>query len=125
VTRSGGPRCPYWALTVTDDPNHNGQIRANFSDGTGVRTAYSANGVLDGAWHHVIAWFDRDAGITIWVDGTTKFTPLAIGGDVSNVGEVQIGKAPTNPYFNGDIDEVALYGGLLPLERAQAHAAAA
>jgi hypothetical protein len=81
--------------------------------------------VLGGTWHHVIAWFDRDAGITIWVDGISTFTPLAIAGDVNNAGELQIGKAPTNPYFNGDIDEVALYAGLLPAVRAQAHAAAA
>jgi hypothetical protein len=116
---------PYWAITVTDDPNHNGQIRANFFDGAVARTAYSQNGVVDGAWHHVIVWFDRDLGVTIWIDGTTKFTPLPLGTDVSNTGELQIGKAPSNPYFNGDIDEVAVYGGLLPLERAQAHAAAA
>ena len=81
--------------------------------------------MVDGSWHHVVVWFDRDLGITIWVDGTTKFTPLAIATDVSNTGEIQIGKAPTNPYFNGDIDEVALYAGLLPPERAQAHLDAA
>jgi Concanavalin A-like lectin/glucanases superfamily len=116
---------PYWGLTVTDDPNHNGQIRANFFDGVATRTAYSLNGVVDGAWHHVVVWFDRDLGITIWVDGTTKFTPLAIAGDVGNTGELKIGKGPTNPYFTGDIDEVALYSGLLPPARAQAHADAA
>ena len=34
---------------------------------------------------------------------------------------VGIGKAPTHNYFKGDIDEVALYGGLVPLQRIQAH----
>jgi concanavalin A-like lectin/glucanase superfamily protein len=115
---------PYWAITVTDDPNHNGQIRANFFDGTTPHSAYSANGVLGGAWHHVVVWFDRDSGITIWVDGTTRFTALLIATDVSNTGELQIAKGPNNPYFNGDLDEVALFSGLLPVARAQAHAAA-
>jgi hypothetical protein len=123
--RSANAAEPYWALTVTDDPNHNGQVRAVYFDGTNTRTAYSSKGVVDGAWHHVVAWFDRDSGITISVDGVTKLTALAIGPDVSNTGELQIGKAPNNPYFKGDIDEVALYAGLLPTERIQAHAAAA
>ena len=69
---------PYWELTVTDDPDHNGKIRAIYFDGTNTRTAYSTTGVLGGAWHHVVAWFDRDAGITLWVDGATNFIPLAM-----------------------------------------------
>jgi hypothetical protein len=125
VKRSSNAAEPYWALTVTDDSNHNGQIRANFFDGASVRTAYSLNSVVDGAWHHVVVWFDRDSGITIDVDGIRKFTPLAIAADVSNTGEIQIGKAPSNPYFRGDLDEVALYAGLLPVPRIQAHLAAA
>jgi hypothetical protein len=123
--RSASAAEPYWALTVTDDPNHNGQIRAVYFDGTNTRTAYSSKVTVDGAWHHLVVLFDRDSGITISVDGVTKFTALAIAPDVSNTGELQIGKAPNNPYFKGDIDEVALYAGLLSAERIQAHASAA
>jgi hypothetical protein len=116
---------PYWELTVTDDPDYNGKIRAIYFDGTNTRTAYSTNGVLGGAWHHVIAWFDRDTGITLWVDGVTNLVPLAMTPDVSNTGQVEIGKAATHPYYKGDLDEVALYAGLLPVARAQAHRDAA
>jgi hypothetical protein len=116
---------PYWAVTVTDDSNHNGQIRAAYFDGLAVRQAYSSVGVLDGAWHHIAVWYDRDAGITISVDGVAKFTPLAIGADVNNTGAVEIGKAPTHNYFRGDLDEVALYRGLVPVARMDAHRAAA
>jgi hypothetical protein len=116
---------PYWALTVTDDSHHDGQIRAAYSDGVNVRQAYSTKGVLDGLWHHVVAWYDRDSGITISVDGVSSFTALAIGPDVSNTGTVEIGKAPTHNYFRGDLDEVALYVGLVPVERIAAHRAAA
>ena len=70
-------------------------------------------------------WYDRDAGITISVDGVTTFTALAIAPDVSNTGTVEIGKAPTHNYFKGDLDEVALYGGLVPVARIAAHRAAA
>jgi hypothetical protein len=45
---------------------------------------------------------------------------------VSNTGELHSAKRPNNPYFNGDLDEVALFSGLLPVARApQEHAAAA
>ena len=123
--RSSNAAEPGWSITVTDDPNHNGQIRAIFFDGTNTRTAYSSVGVADGAWHHLVVLFDRDSGITISVGGVTKFTALAMTPDVSNTGELWIGKGPNNPYFKGDLDEVALYAGLLPVERIQAHAAAA
>ncbi len=115
----------YWAVTVTDDSHHDGQIRAAYFDGVNVRHAYSSVGVLDGAWHHVVVWYDRDAGITVSVDGVSTFTPLAIAPDVSNTGTVEIGKAPTHNYFKGDLDEVALYRGLVPAARIAAHRAAA
>ena len=116
---------PYWAVTVTDDSHHNGQIRAAYFDGVNVRQAYSSVGVLDGLWHHVAVWYDRDAGITVSIDGASAFTAFAIGPDVSNTGTVEIGKAPTHNYFKGDLDEVALYTGLVPAERMAAHRAAA
>jgi hypothetical protein len=116
---------PYWGLTVTDDPNHNGQVRAVYFDGVNTRTAYSSKGVLDGAWHHVVVWYDRQMGIIVSVDGVSKATALSLTSSVSNSGEVHIGKGPTNGYLKGDLDEVALYDGLVPLQRIQAHAAAA
>ena len=80
--RSANAAEPYWDVTVTDDPNHNGQIRAVYFDGTNTRTAYSASGVVDGLWHHVAVWFDRDGGITIFIDGSARFTALAMTPDV-------------------------------------------
>jgi hypothetical protein len=116
---------PYWAVTVTDDSHHDGQIRAAYFDGTNVRHAYSTAGVADGAWHHIAVWYDRDAGITVSVDGVASFTALPIASDVGNAGTVEIGKAPTHNYFKGDLDEVALYRGLVPAARMDAHRAAA
>ena len=123
--RSSNAAEPYWALTVTDDPNHNGQLRAAYGDGTNSRVAYSSSSLLDGQWHHVVAWYDRDTGITLWIDGVAKSTALAIAPDVSNTGELLIGKSPANTYFKGDVDEVALYAGLLPATRITAHRTAA
>ena len=116
---------PYWAVTVTDDPNHNGQIRAAYFDGATVHLAYSSATVVDSAWHHLVVWYDRDVGITISVDGLSKLTVATMAPDVGNSGPVEIAKAATHTYFKGDLDEIALYGGLLPPERVVAHRAAA
>jgi hypothetical protein len=112
-------------VTVTDDSHHNGQIRAAYFDGVNTRLAYSSFSVLDNLWHHVAVWYDRDAGITISVDGAATFTALGIAPDVSNTATVEIGKSPTHNYFKGDLDEVALYSGLVSAERMAAHRAAA
>ena len=85
---------------------------------------YSSVGVLDDPWHHVAVWYDRDSGITISVDGA-RLHRVCDRPDVSNTGTVEIGKAPTHNYFKGDLDEVALYTGLVPAERMAAHRAAA
>ena len=77
--------------------------------------------MIDGAWHHVVVWYDRDAGITVSVDGVASFTAFVIAPDVSNTGTIEIGKAPTHNYFKGDLDEVALYRGLVPVPRMDAH----
>jgi Concanavalin A-like lectin/glucanases superfamily len=118
----GSPTPPHWQVTVTDDPNHAGQIRANIFDGTFNRQAYGPSlRVDDGLWHHVVVVFDRDTGITVYVDGTARLTPGAMTGSVSNSGEFTLGKAPGNPEYRGDLDEVAVYPGALSSERVLAH----
>jgi hypothetical protein len=114
-----------WAVTVTDDPNHAGQLRANFKDGVLSRQLYSTRRVDDGAWHHVVVRWQRDTGISFYIDAQ----PAGSGGgtmpgDVGNTAPLQIGKSPDNPYLNGDVDEVAVYRSLLSPARIEAHYAA-
>ena len=112
----------FWQVTVTDDPNHDGQLRANINDGVVGRQAYSTKMVDDGAWHHVVVVFDRDAGIRFYVDGAAAgFTAGAMADDVSNTAPFQIGKASGYAHFKGDMDEVAVYRTALALDRIQAH----
>ena len=118
-----GTNVPYWQASVTDDGSQSGRIRVNIFDGTIGRQAYGpAVRVDDGAWHHVVVAFDRDSGITVYVDGTnSKFTAGAMEGDISSAGEFLVGKATGNALFKGDLDEVAVYAGLLPADRVSAH----
>ena len=118
-----GTNVPYWQASVTDDGSQSGRIRVNIFDGTIGRQAYGPTvRVDDGAWHHVVVAFDRDSGITVYVDGTnSKFTAGAMEGDINSAGEFLVGKATGNALFKGDLDEVAVYAGLLDPARIAAH----
>jgi hypothetical protein len=122
----GLPSPPYWQVTVSDDSSHLGHVRVNAYDGTVSPQVYGPGiRVDDGAWHHVVVAFDRDVGITIYVDGVGAGHAVPIAGDLSNAGEFTLGKAPGYTEFKGDLDEVAIYDGLLSLGRVAAHYSAA
>ncbi|MGH7569728.1 MAG: galactose oxidase-like domain-containing protein [Gemmatimonadales bacterium] len=113
---------PYWQVTVTDDGSHVGGIRVKLFDGAVTRQVYGpAVRVDDGAWHHVAVVFDRDTGITIYVDGMAQATAGPIPGNLSNAASLLVGKATGYPYFRGDLDEVAVYARALPLDRIMTH----
>ena len=116
----------YWHVEVTDDLGHVGQLRATARAGSGVAVAYSLARVDNGAWHHVVVLFDRDAGITFYVDGVASgFTAAAIAGNISNSTALQLAKTGNLASFSGDLDEVVVYRGLLTPARIQAHFQAA
>ncbi|TFV90712.1 PKD domain-containing protein [Blastococcus sp. CT_GayMR16] len=87
------------------------------------RTVSSATGLNDGKWHHVAASLSP-AGMALYVDGklvgsradTTTGSSyngyLRIGGDRSWSGD---------SWFNGQIDDVALYTAALPADRVANH----
>ena len=122
VVSKRGSTGPYWQLTVTDDSGAVGTIRANLSDGTTARQVYGpAARVDDGAWHHVALVVDRDVGITIVVDGVSRSTAGTLAPDAGNAGPLLVGKSTGYGYFQGDLDEVALYPAALSAARIQAH----
>jgi hypothetical protein len=113
---------PYWLVTVTDDSGHAGEIRAKLFDGVVTRQVYGPPlRVDDGAWHHIVVVYDRDNGITVYVDGVARTTPGPMAGDVSNSAALLVGKASGYGYFNGVLDEVALYPAALTAERVGRH----
>jgi hypothetical protein len=99
VSKRASSSGPYWQFTVSDDPGHQGEIRANVSAGSTREVYGPAIRVDDNAWHHVVVVYDRDAGITVYVDGVSR-------------------------YFAGDLDEVAIYPHVLPAARVLAHLSA-
>lgn len=126
IASKRGSSGPYWQVTVTDDGGHVGEVRANAFAGGVSRVAYGpAIRVDNGAWHHVVVLYDRDVGITVWVDGVSRTTAGAFTATISNSGSLLFGKSPPELNLLGMLDEVALYPSLLPAERVNAHRNAA
>lgn len=98
----------------------------------GVRTVASAARYDDDQWHHVVATLGP-TGQTLYVDGVRvgRRTDTTSGQAYSGVwrigGDNLNGWPDTGSRFSfaGAIDEVAVYPTVLPLERVQAHYAAA
>jgi len=115
---------PYWLITVSDDAGFTGRVRARLFDGAVTRTGYGpVTRVDNGAWHHVVAVFDRDTAITVYVDGVAATTAGAMTGSVSNTSGFLLGKSGNASfgYFAGDLDEVAVYPSALSAAKVAAH----
>lgn len=97
-------------------------------NGVTRQTVSSLGSFNDNQWHHVVATLGGN-GMQLFVDGVlvgsrTDVTSAwqfdgfwRIGGD--NLGSWT--NRPTNRYFNGQIDEAAIYPTVLPTSRIQAH----
>ena len=97
-------------------------------NGVTRQTVSSLASFNDNQWHHVVATLGSN-GMQLFVDGVlvgsrTDVTSAwqfdgfwRIGGD--NLGSWT--NRPTNRYFNGQLDDLAIYPTVLPLSRIQAH----
>ncbi len=106
---SGNTDKGYWLIVNGDDG-----IEAGLTDGS-VTRAYgsSSSAVVDGNWHHVAAVFNRNGNLIIYIDGEADGTPASITseGDVSSAYMLAVGRLSSSgaEYFNGIIDEVAVW----------------
>lgn len=102
--------------------NSSGQINFWVDIGGTWFYAQSAIGLTTGAWHYVAGVYDG-AAIRVYVDGALSGSTSAAG-SVNNPSGPQfaIGKnVSSSIYFNGSIDEVAVYPYALPASRITAH----
>lgn len=91
--------------------------------GGGVVTLSGATQVIDGAWHHVVATYDGST-MRIYVDGSEDASTSA-SGDIagSSVAPLRISSngRGNDDYFDGHIDEAALYDFALTATRVSDH----
>ncbi len=106
----------------------NGKVMFGVGTGPGRRALASISAVDNGAWHHVVG--TRAAGtngMKLYVDGVLQAQDTATG--VNLTGYWRAGaedltgwpSAPTDAYFDGSLDELAVYTTALSAARVTAH----
>ncbi|WP_319753928.1 LamG domain-containing protein [Streptomyces sp. AK02-04a] len=92
-------------------------------------TLASGPGFNNGKWHHVVAT-QGPAGMRLYLDGKLRAGNKAAPSHLNYTGYWHVGgdtvanwlAAPSSPYFNGQIDETAIYPSVLsPAQVAQHH----
>lgn len=98
-----------WNIALS---NTGAGIDVNVGDGTN-RADIDAGEVNDAAWHHIAVVFDRDAAVTLYVDGReVQNATMSSVGNVNNGLNIGIGQDGTGSYgslFRGRLDEVRLW----------------
>ncbi|MDN3444169.1 PKD domain-containing protein [Microbacterium sp. APC 3901] len=88
------------------------------------RVVSSSSAYNDGTWHHVVASLDSTKGMELYIDGVKVAQRSDTTSAQSYTGYWRIGGDSTwsgSQFFNGTIDEVAIYGGALSRTQVQAH----
>lgn len=108
--------------------SNNGRINFGVSAGPNIAITSGAS-FNDGNWHHVVGSVGS-AGMQLMVDGVRVASRADVTAAVDTYpGYWRIGgdrlsgwaNQPTSSYFNGTIDDVAVYGAPLTLAQIQAH----
>ena len=130
TTTSGGKIIGFGDKTTGNSSNYdrhiymvpNGRITFGVYPGS-EQTVQSTQSYNDGQWHHVAAGLSS-AGMVLYVDGVQVGSKPSVTSAQSYSGYWRIGGDSSwsgNNYFNGAIDEPAVYSAPLSASRVQAH----
>lgn len=84
--------------------------KLNYNNGTIVQ---STGTISTGVWTHVGVTFDGSGGVSFYINGSSAGTATAASTNPTNTDAVTIAKAYNGNYFNGKIDELALFNSAL------------
>jgi RHS repeat-associated protein/uncharacterized delta-60 repeat protein len=112
-----------WSLCIA---NTGGSLKpmAFHESGSGVDQIVTGTTIIGGGWHHVAVVRDSDAGTYQFVvDGVAEspvtYAAAPTGG---SAGLVYVGRSPKgSQYFNGKVDELAVYGAALSAAQLAEH----
>ena len=80
----------------------------------------SASGLADGNWHHFVFTFENGVGTKLYIDNGSPTTDSATGTLDNDTNDFEIGRREDNSkFFNGDIDEVAVWNKVLSADDVQ------
>ncbi len=135
TTVSGGKIIGFGNLAAGDSSNYDKHIYMR-NDGRLVFGVYtnttatlaSANAYNDGLWHHVVGT-EGPSGLAFYVDGALVGSNPAVTTNQNYSGYWRVGgdningwpNVPSSKYFNGSIDEVAVYTSALSASDVAAH----
>jgi hypothetical protein len=99
------------------------------SDGTETLTFTAANSLSDGVWHHLVVTYDGATSIAVYVDGSSVSSAQATSGVLATVLDLtglEVGRdnALAPVFFNGTLDEAAVFAAALSPAQVAAHFAA-
>ena len=108
-----------------DGGRNDGQILVGIGPkGGSDHVLESATGLNDGQFHHVVWTRGEDGQNRLYVDGMLKVSLHDGGGKIGNTRAIHVGGEMLKPggsFFKGEIDELAIYAGVLPEDRVKAH----
>ncbi|CAM5508114.1 hypothetical protein SBADM41S_10506 [Streptomyces badius] len=96
----------------------------------GARTVATSGAYNDGQWHHVVATQGPlGQGMSLYVDGQLRASNILVSGNDSQPGYWRVGgdnlsgwpNRPTSNFFEGQIDETAIYPSALSGSTISAH----
>ncbi|MCX6743004.1 MAG: LamG domain-containing protein [Candidatus Parcubacteria bacterium] len=95
----------------------NNKISFFIGDGTNTYNASVGGGTAlnDGKWHHVLIAFNRSGNVTLSYDGALTYIQniTSVSGSLDNTADLYIGKDTTGNFYQGALDSVILYKGLV------------
>ncbi len=111
VSKDDGSSNRNWHLKTES----NGYVRFQLWSGGSMSNSTGDINIADGDWHHIAVTYNPSTAIKIYVDGTldendTSSIASSIDNDTVNL---NIGRIASGNYFNGDIDEVAIWNAVL------------
>ena len=92
-----------------------GKVRAQIYTGGGTaQVNESVSGFGDGDWHHFVFTFENGVGTKLYIDNGTPTVDSVVSAIDNDPADFEIGrKGNSTNYFNGDIDEVAVWNKAL------------
>ena len=120
TTTSGGKLTGFGSSAVANSSNFGDHVvmrnDGTLLFGTGTSTVSSTQALNDGRWHHVVAT-QGPAGLRLYVDGaltaSSTATPSQTFSGYWRLGADNTGGASGSSFFNGDLDEFAVYQSVL------------
>ncbi len=110
---------PGWNIQLENTINYKRGVRFDMYDGKNGGYGIVTTGVdaLDNDWHHVFITVDRDGYAKAYLDASEKDSrDVSSIGDINNSRELLIGWRGDWLYFDGLIDEIAIYNRVLSAE---------